>query len=137
MQGRFEINVGQTEIGIPKTRAQLRGKVNRQTSRRHDYQAHVGKKSLQTKMPWRFVRMSSNEGPVFTFYNTRRSKPRGRSDRTSIDVIRVRIVRIIAIVQFDDTVRGFRTIYLSKVNSRTARFGMRRHSGLGFQLNRA
>ena len=67
LQGGFEISNGHMEIGIYKTRIQLREKVNRQTSRRQKYQARVSKKPLQTKVPWRYVRMSSNEGPVFTF----------------------------------------------------------------------
>ena len=106
--------------------------MNRQASRRYEYQARRSKKSLQTKMSWCYVRLSSNEGPVFTFYDTRGSIPRGRSDRSPIGVIQVRIVRIIAIGQTDGTNRGFLTIYPSELNSRTAGFGMRRHSGLGF-----
>ena len=137
LQGRFEISNGHTEIGILKTKPQLRKKVNRQTSRRHDYHTHRSGKFLISKMPPCYARMSSNEGPIFTFYDTRGSIPRGRSDRSSIGVIQVRIVRIIAIGRIDGTSRGFLTIYLSKVNSGTARFGMRRHSRLSFQLNRA
>ena len=106
--------------------------MNRQTSRRHEYHTRVSKKLLQTKMPWCYKRMSSNEGPVFTLDDTRGSISRGRSDCISIDVVRVRIVRIIAIGRIDGTTQGFRTIYFSEVNFRTNRFGMRRHSGLGF-----
>ena len=137
IQGRFEINGGQTEIGIPKTKHRLRKKVNRQTSRIYGYPSRRSKKSLQTKMSWCYVRLSSNEGPVFTFYDTRGSIPRGRSDRSSIGVIQVRIVRIIAISQTNGTNRGFLTIYPSELNSRTAGFGMRRRSGLGVSSNRA
>ena len=76
--------------------------------------------------------MSSNAGPVFTLSDARGSISRGRSDFISIDVVRVRIVRIIAIGGIDGTTRRFRTIYFNEVNFRTTRFGMRRHSGLGF-----
>ena len=44
------------KIRIPKTRPQLRKTVNRQTSRRNEYHARRSKKSLQTKMPWRYER---------------------------------------------------------------------------------
>ena len=83
VQGRFEINGGQTEIGIPKTedKTQLRKKVNRQTSRRYEYPSRRSKKPLRTKMPWCYVRLCSNEGPVFTFSLSVLRPGRARSAR--------------------------------------------------------
>ena len=63
-------------------------------------------------------------------YDTRAFYTAREARSLSFDVIRVRIVRVVAIRQINGKSQGVRTMYLSGVKSATARFYMWRRLGL-------
>ena len=93
-------------------------------SSRYMYHARVIRKSLRRAFFYRFKRhLDTNHGQKM-IYDTRAFYTAREARSLSFDVIRVRIVRVVAIRQINGKNQGVRTMYLNDVKSTTARFYM-------------
>ena len=124
LQSGSENSGGQMATARNRTKStQLRAERNLASSR-HMYLARVTRKSLRRAFFYRSERhLDTNQWPKM-MYDTRAFNTARGVRSLSFDVIRVRIVWVVTMRQFNDKSQDVRTMYLSGVKSATARFYM-------------